>query len=362
MNRILYFCFIFLIACNKGDKKTVSYYVDVQNTESITGLFENWQAVTLATNDSALITNIDKIEVNDNYFFILDRLVATIFQFDKNGNFINKIERKGEGPEEYLEISDFRCFDDFIYVLSSVNHTIYKYNMTGSFVESYKLDNYYHRFDFYNKDTIVLYSAFSNEKKYNFCFYDFLRGKIVAKTSPFDKNENFIIYRCPFSDDFLFSNYVYFPYDYSVYKLKIDSCDPVFNLNFNTVELLDKEISFEEKRKYSIGKNIVQSFNSVKQMDSILFVSYNCGGKFYLSKLFLGGDKKSNTYLMNSKEKDYPFCFANPLIFYEDFLISYMPAYAVLAFDEHFHSDKNDLGILDSGDNPVLFFHKLKVN
>ena len=43
MNRILYFCFIFLIACNKGDKKTVSYYVDVQNTESITGLFENWQ-------------------------------------------------------------------------------------------------------------------------------------------------------------------------------------------------------------------------------------------------------------------------------------------------------------------------------
>lgn len=362
MNRILYFCLVFLIACNNDNKNSVSYYVDVQKTDSITGLFENWYAIPLATNDSALITDIDKIEVNDNFFFILDRLAATIFQFDKKGHFISKIERQGEGPEEYLEISDFKWFDDCIYVLSSVNHTIYKYDMTGSFIKSYKLDDYYHRFDFYSKDTIVLYSAFSNEKKYNFCFYDFLKEKMVSETSPFDKNENFIIYRCPFSDDFLFSNYVYFPYDYSVYKLNNESCDPIFRLKFNTVELPEKEVSFEEKRKYSIGKNIVQSFNSVKQVDSTLFVSYNCGGKFYLSKLFLGGDKKCSTYLMNSEEKDYPFCFANLLMFYEDFLISYMPAYGVLAFDEYFHSDKNELGILDSGDNPVLFFHKLKVD
>lgn len=362
MIRILLFFFIFLTACNKGDKKGISYHVDIQNTEAITGLFENWQAIPLATNDSVLIKNIDKIEINKTGCFVLDRLVAAIFQFDKKGNFINKIDRQGQGPEEYLEISDFKWFDDFIYVLSSVNHTIYKYNVTGSFVKSYKLDDYYHRFDFYNKDTIVLYSAFSNEKKYNFCFYDLLKEKIVSETSPFDKNENFIIYKCPFSDDFLFSNYVYFPYDYSMYKLKEGSCDPVFELNFNVVELPEKEASFEEKRKYSMGKNIVQSFNSVKQIDSTLFISYNCGGKFYLSKLFLGGDKKCSTYLMNSKEKKYPFCFANPLMFYENFLISYMPAYAVLAFDKHFHSDKNDLGVLEAGDNPVLFFHKLKID
>lgn len=362
MNRLLFLFFIFLIACNRGDKKEIFYYVDMQNTESITDVFENWQAIPLATKDSVLITDIDKIEINDNYFFILDRLVATIFQFDKSGNFVNKIERQGEGPGEYLEVSDFKWFDNFIYVLSSVNHTIYKYDITGSFVESYKLDDYYHRFDFYNKDTIVLYSAFSNEKKYNFCFYDFLSRKIIAETSAFDRNENFIIYKCPFSDDFSFSNYVYFPYDYCIYKLKEDNCSPVFELEFNTVELPNRKSSFEEKRKYSIGKNVVQSFNSVKQMDSILFVSYNCGGKYYLSKLFLGDDKRCNTYLMNITEKEYPYCFANPLTFYKDFLISYMPAYGVLAFDKHFHSDKNELDILDAGDNPVLFFHKLKID
>lgn len=362
MNQLLFFFFIFLIACNSGDKNSVSYYIDVQNTEPITDVFENWQAVPLETKDSVLITDIDKIEVNDDYFFILDRLVATIFQFDKNGNFVNKIERQGEGPEEYLEISDFKWFENFVYVLSSVNHTIYKYDMTGSFVKSYKLDDYYHRFEFYNKDTIVLYSAFSNEKKFNFCFYDLVGEKIFAETSAFDRNENFIIYKCPFSDEFSFYKYVYFPYDYSIYELTSESCNPVFRFEFNTIELPDKKISFEEKRKYSLGKNMIQSFNSIKRMDSTLFVSYNCGGKYYLTKLFLGCEKNSNTYLMNSKEKEYPFCFANPLTFYKNFLISYMPAYGVLTFDEHFHSDKNDLGILDSGDNPVLFLHKLKVD
>ncbi len=36
--------------------------------------------------------------------------------FDENGKFLNKIQSPGEGPEDYIEMSQVRITDDGIYI------------------------------------------------------------------------------------------------------------------------------------------------------------------------------------------------------------------------------------------------------
>lgn len=64
------------------------------------------EVVKLETNANSLIGNIRKIEFQNNKFYILDRS-EVLFIFDETGNYLNKLNKKGKGPGEYLEMRDF---------------------------------------------------------------------------------------------------------------------------------------------------------------------------------------------------------------------------------------------------------------
>jgi hypothetical protein len=39
--------------------------------------------------------------------YILDKRNSSIVMFDVNGNYLNQLDRRGNGPGEYLDIADF---------------------------------------------------------------------------------------------------------------------------------------------------------------------------------------------------------------------------------------------------------------
>ena len=61
--------------------------------------------VVLETTDSALVAFTNRIYADKDYYLIGSNQVISFF--DKTGRFHHAIQRRGEGPEEYLTIADF---------------------------------------------------------------------------------------------------------------------------------------------------------------------------------------------------------------------------------------------------------------
>lgn len=337
--------------------------IDLQKIGSLSEVFEEWHALPLETNDSVLLSNIDKLELIEGNLFIADRKNMAIYQFDKEGRFLRMLDRQGPGPEEYISISDFKVRDNSLYVLSSPTRVINQYDWEGRFMKSYKLNDFYHRFDFLNGDTLVLYSAYSNEQKYNFQLYDMQRKEIVASYAPFEKNQNYVLSGSPFADDYSQSKMVTLPFDYRIYKLD-NGFSPIVRLDFNSPEKLPSgELSFEQFREEVLGKSVVAMIDHASMYpDNTLYILYTYKFKTHMSRVGLKDGQVSTWRSQKKGNERFPFCFAPPLGFYGDYLVSFMPAYGVLYFDEKFPSDKNESGKLNPDDNPVLFFHKLKVS
>lgn len=69
------------------------------------------EVVKLETNANSLIGNIQKIEFQNNKFYVLDDS-QVLFIFDETGKYLNKLNKRGKGPGEYLEMRDFFVNND----------------------------------------------------------------------------------------------------------------------------------------------------------------------------------------------------------------------------------------------------------
>jgi hypothetical protein len=81
--------------------------------------------------------------------------------FDKNGKYLRQIGSLGQGPGEYIYITDF-CLDTInheIYILDSPKHMLYKYNFdSGEFISSINIQH--------DKGHYSQYVTFFNNKIY----------------------------------------------------------------------------------------------------------------------------------------------------------------------------------------------------
>jgi len=133
---ILQVLFLTFVSCTKNKKtnykkdfentekfKTIS--IDIDNEEKVLKVSEyiaNIDFVKLESNINCLIGAINKIEVHNNYIYILDRSISkSLFVFKKNGEFVKKIGKKGKGPGEYITIWDFFILDDNKLIISDIS-------------------------------------------------------------------------------------------------------------------------------------------------------------------------------------------------------------------------------------------------
>jgi hypothetical protein len=106
--------------------------------------FSHVKTIILETGDDILLGKINGIQVYNDLIFILDtQQDIGIYIFNRDGKFIRKIGKKGNGPGEYLAVSDFTIDqdNDNIYLLDCDANKIYKYRITGEFEGSITLEN-----------------------------------------------------------------------------------------------------------------------------------------------------------------------------------------------------------------------------
>lgn len=130
------------ISCTTTDQK--GYAIEIIDLE--TGLKNNHTMLLSEIADSIvyikLATHADYLIgkgtplVRGNRIFIKDISSDRIIIFNRSGEYLSKIERKGKGPGEYIGISQFTVspLGDLIAIDSYGNEELYLYNASGEFI------------------------------------------------------------------------------------------------------------------------------------------------------------------------------------------------------------------------------------
>ena len=97
---------------------------------------EKIDIVFLDNSDKALFAEINQIEVTETDIWISAFRDQRIFRFDRNGKFLNKVGKVGQGPGEYTRRAYFGVNDQEkkIYIMSTVSGVLV-YDFEGNFIE-----------------------------------------------------------------------------------------------------------------------------------------------------------------------------------------------------------------------------------
>lgn len=87
-----------------------------------TTFFAQARLIPLETTDNAQIRRIDGICASGDTLFLWDRLQKKIFIYDMNGKFIHTIQDIGNGPNEYVSISDICVYNKQLLCLYELPH------------------------------------------------------------------------------------------------------------------------------------------------------------------------------------------------------------------------------------------------
>lgn len=95
--------------------------------------------IKLDASETYLFGGADKILYKDQ-IYLLDKRQKKVIIFDEAGNGINVLSKVGQGPEEYVQITDFSVdVESNIYMIDGVSDKLMIYSNTGEFISSKKL-------------------------------------------------------------------------------------------------------------------------------------------------------------------------------------------------------------------------------
>lgn len=96
-------------------------------------IFDSIIKIQLETSDSVLIKTIKSIIVDNDLLYVNNNNKCHVF--DKNGKYLYKIGNKGEGPNEYLDISQLIIKDKKKLIYDRIKSKIFIYDQTGRLVQ-----------------------------------------------------------------------------------------------------------------------------------------------------------------------------------------------------------------------------------
>ena len=162
-----------IIAGCGGNKQSTDDLIVVNVTKSypkkelaLHDLFDV-EYVPLETNDEFVTTAYTQAIGKE---IILDRTRSDIFIFDSNGKGLRKINRMGQGPEEYISITGQIALDEDnneIFVNSFSTKTIFVYDLFGNFKRSFvhkgdSVNAEYAQIDIFDKDNLICHDSGNN--------------------------------------------------------------------------------------------------------------------------------------------------------------------------------------------------------
>ena len=155
MKKYLFVCLFISIfsSCVKEKKEksinaealmNVSLDLEMEKLQSVDAYIDTMFMVPLETTDNALLGSNVEIHIYDSLIYAHSLRSPSIFIYDMEGKLKRTFERKGEGPEEYLDIEDFFLKDDKIYIYCRGLRCLKQYDLNGKYLKELDLSTYPH--------------------------------------------------------------------------------------------------------------------------------------------------------------------------------------------------------------------------
>ncbi|MGF1587402.1 MAG: 6-bladed beta-propeller [Bacteroidales bacterium] len=301
MNKALFlFTFIFAVSCSQreGDQdgETVVVNIDLnRNSENNTANFLKQLSIRLipleSKEDAYIGMYYNQMVVSDGNIYIWDSQQAAILCFDGNGKFIRKINRSGNGPQEYITPGGIAVLNERISLLDRTR--IQQYDLEGNFVKTIPV-NRGHRIIVTPSGNFVISGNYTDE--YSLNIYD-STGMLVSSYFPRQETlGNMILTRVNNSSMGIYENGIFVSnyFDLSVYHIVDDVVKTLYEFDFGTQNMPDDLF-------YGSPEDIMNKFESYKNT-KLMNIDYLTVSEDWV--IFLASLHRNHTIIYYNRNND----------------------------------------------------------
>ena len=363
--------FLLLGACSPANRaEVVSVEIDPEISTPDSALLTDPEIILLETHPQALLSNIEAIDIYQNKLYVTDWRKDKISVFDRKGNFLSTIGRRGRGPGEFSNmIIDF-CIDrenDEILIATDRPNRIMYFSLSGEFLGETPMEDLLLEIV---KDGNKIYSHLMLYGEYEFAVYE-LEGRAVKsvkylETPKLERNPNGGEIVTPFGRMLNASKYGILAtrsFDKTIYKVENDELIPFRTIDFGKYYLEEAKTFNTQEISDLTRRNIIYSITNARLTgkDQIIFNGFPNG-------IFTVNGNTARHYGSLTNELAIT---ANttiiPILAPETDYIVF--SHSALGFtyanrdgrkNTRFISEAARLSQLKEDDNPVLFLYKLK--
>ena len=262
--KAIFFVFLFICtvfsACSRkhaGDANIIR--IDASYTSNMTlnlsDFAESVEFIPLQTNEDCLLAILTKIQVVNNKYYVVTGVMGgskdRILVYDKEGTFLYKLDKRGQGPDEYADIRDFDVMDNSHVIVVSGDSKFLIYNIEQNVCLINKRWDYSPLKIIRFNERILLYNcgltthasdAGFGPASHIFIEYDTEGNMIDSYYSPNNAFRKKIRYVQPTQSFMSTGEQLYFRYSFcdTIFEIKNRALIPVYYLDFGNKKIPEK--------------------------------------------------------------------------------------------------------------------------
>lgn len=338
--KILYILLVLIsITCTstkeeqKGTKTGDVISIPITDMETDNGMLSDYAdeviMIPLEFSDDCLLGEIDKVVMSDSCIFVMENENQKgIYVFDHTGKFLYRVGSHGEGPEEFVELSDFSLNEEegVIYLYDNARKKILVFSYKGDYIKDIQMNYYAGNFE-YREGLFYLYRE-------NPVYGDPLCSLVIKNDKGETVNAYYpVIDKPKYSHNCIFrklDNEILFAEDMcdSIFTIKGDKLIPKYFIDYKdkSMSKVDREsIRYGKREHYSVVQDskTMAGIRDIFEINDKVFIN----NVYIFTLKFTVYDKKTQevktfTTLIN----DLSFISLNkPIAQYKDYLITIAP-------------------------------------
>lgn len=124
-----------VVSGNSGEFRTYSFDMDGPHANFFE-FIDKAEIARLEETEESLVSGVGKVVDLGDAYLIENGYEGNLDRFSKTGKYLGRINRQGEGPEEYTNTQSFWVQDGLLSVYSKYKKTVKTYQLNGEFVRS----------------------------------------------------------------------------------------------------------------------------------------------------------------------------------------------------------------------------------
>ena len=212
---------------------------------------EEVKMIPLEFTDDCILGEIEKIVMSDSCIFIMEGdNQKGIYVFDHTGKYLYRIGSRGQGPEEFVDLSDFSLNEEerLIYLYDLARTKVLVFSFEGDFIKDIQMNYYADNFEYQN-GLFYLYreNVVYGDPLYSLVIKDY-KGKTVNKYYP-------VIKKLSYTHDCIFrklDNEILFVEDMrdSIFTIRGDKLTPRYIVDYKdkSMSKVDRESILKRTR------------------------------------------------------------------------------------------------------------------